>query len=345
MRSSLPFVGMKDPRAYRLWLTDKVFAEMADGKRPIPASVLHDPQVICREASASSSSEVVVLQFATPEQEAILRALAFVEPPGAPVGKVQRTLQSILRLQPSGQSYEVDSSYHVPYITYMLLAPLFLEQVLHRDVTKAKVLCAGLGAGDLPGFLQKYFPKMSMDVVEFDAKVIELAQRFFHFVPSRNTKMHNRDVTDFVRAAKAGTYDLVFLDVFTGDNSATVIPEHAQEEEFLRRAAASLKPGTGVLVQNITSSVANDPLPRLKQLYTDIYGEENCFVVPVSYDQCLIMAVSPPKTAQPQNFSVLTSDFRNVATEFSHRHKLPVDLAAFHQEHVATWRKNRVTVS
>src|SRR6266568_2505218 len=59
--------------------------------------------------------------------------------------------------------------------TKMMLASLYLTP------NPKRVLVIGLGGGTLPGALQRLYPDVDMDVVEVDAAVIRVAQKYFDF--------------------------------------------------------------------------------------------------------------------------------------------------------------------
>ena len=90
-----------------------------------------------------------------------------------------------------------------------------------------------------------------MDVVEVDAAVIRVAQKYFDFRPGPNVHVIEEDGRVFVkRAGRSGTkYDLVLLDAFDHE----YIPEHMLTREFLQEVKAVMQPD-GVLAANTFSN-------------------------------------------------------------------------------------------
>jgi len=81
------------------------------------------------------------------------------------------------------------------------------------------VLLLGLGCGTVGLQFKHFFPKLSIDAVEIDKKIIDVARRYFDLdVMAMN--IFNEDGTLFI---KKGTkqYDLLIIDAFDGGNVAT----------------------------------------------------------------------------------------------------------------------------
>lgn len=131
-----------------------------------------------------------------------------------------------------------------PY-TKMMLGSLYLAP------RPKSILIVGLGGGTLPTALARIVPDATIDVVEVDAAVIRVAQKYFDFRSGPRMRVHEADGRVFVkRAGIARTkYDLVLLDAFDHD----YIPEHLLTREFLKEVKVILAPG-GVLAANTFST-------------------------------------------------------------------------------------------
>ena len=115
----------------------------------------------------------------------------------------------------------------------------------------ARILVIGLGGGSIPRVLAKLYPKSTVEVVEIDPAVVQVAADWFDFKPIGNVKIHVKDGRQFVKQAGVfkQSWDLVVLDAFNGD----YIPEHMMSREFLQECKAVLVPD-GTLVANTFSS-------------------------------------------------------------------------------------------
>jgi len=129
--------------------------------------------------------------------------------------------------------------------TKMMMAALYLNP------EPKHILIVGLGGGTLPSALRKLFPASQIDVVEIDPAVAEVAQRFFYFSSTGNTKVFEEDGRVFVKRAlkQKAKYDLVMLDAFDHE----YIPEHMLTKEFLLEVRGLLTE-KGVLAANTFSS-------------------------------------------------------------------------------------------
>lgn len=114
-----------------------------------------------------------------------------------------------------------------------------------------RILVIGLGGGSLPRLMQKLFPESSIDSIEIDAAVVDVARAYFDFKPRKVDRVIERDGRVFVRRAilNGDRYDFILLDAFTGD----YIPEHMMTREYLLECKQLLNDG-GVLVANTFSS-------------------------------------------------------------------------------------------
>ncbi len=114
-----------------------------------------------------------------------------------------------------------------------------------------RILVAGLGGGTIPLAMSDRFPNASIDIVEIDQAVVNVAREFFFFEETENMRVFVDDARLFIkRAGIAGReYDYIVLDAFSGD----YIPEHMLTREFLEEVKQVMAPD-GVLVANTFST-------------------------------------------------------------------------------------------
>lgn len=62
-----------------------------------------------------------------------------------------------------------------------------------------RVLVLGLGGGALCTYLHQTFPSLSVEGVEIDPTMVDLAKKYFGFKPSEKLKSHIADGLSFVR--------------------------------------------------------------------------------------------------------------------------------------------------
>jgi spermidine synthase len=133
-------------------------------------------------------------------------------------------------------TYDSQDKQSLSMFTYML-------HLLARAYTPetTNVLCIGLGVGIVP--MQFAREGASVDVVEINADVVPLAQKYFDLEPGR-LNITIGDGRYFVNQTRK-QYDAIILDAFLGDSS----PSHLMTREAFSEMRRALKPH-GALVIN-----------------------------------------------------------------------------------------------
>jgi spermidine synthase len=108
-----------------------------------------------------------------------------------------------------------------------------------------RVLMIGLGGGAFTSLLRRHFPELWIDAVEIDPVVVEAAKGFFGVREDERFQIHIVDGADFVKSAP-GTYDLVFLDAYSGEG----IPRKLASPAFFDAVKARVSTD-GVVVANL----------------------------------------------------------------------------------------------
>lgn len=146
--------------------------------------------------------------------------------------------------------------------TKLLLAGLYLNPY------PQKILVIGLGIGTLPNAFTKLYSDVSVDTVEIDQSVFNMAKEYFNFEETDRSHVFIEDGRMYVkRAIKEGAqYDLVILDAFNGD----YIPEHLLTKEFLEEVKKILTPA-GVMATNTFS--ASGLYPNESATYEAVFGK------------------------------------------------------------------------
>ncbi|MEA5386996.1 fused MFS/spermidine synthase [Haloarculaceae archaeon H-GB2-1] len=106
-----------------------------------------------------------------------------------------------------------------------------------------------IGGGGFTGpkhFADEY--DVTVDVVEIDPEVIDVAKRYFDVEESDRLRVHNADGRQFLRETNR-TYDLIVLDAYRKDK----VPFQLTTVEFMRLASDRLS-DDGVLFANVISA-------------------------------------------------------------------------------------------
>ena len=132
------------------------------------------------------------------------------------------------------------------------------------------VCITGLAGGMLPRFLRHNLPKASIDCVEIDPAVAEVAKDMLGLKPDGALRVHVCDGVDFMAAADDAMYDLNIIDVNAAEEDKTLEapPEAFVTAEFLNNFARVTKPG-GLAVVTVQCS---SQVYAMCILCMDVYG-------------------------------------------------------------------------
>jgi len=193
----------------------------------------------------------------------------------------------------------------LPYLQVALVGLALSEE-------PRRFLVVGLGGGTLPMFLRKYYPNATIDAVDIDADVVDVAKKFFGFREDGLMNAHIGDGRQFIEKVRR-PYDVIFLDAF-GSNS---IPAHLTTQEFLRAVRRAVTPG-GVVVGNVWGRRANPLYDSMVRTYQEVFDE--LVILDVRGAGNMILLALSRK--QPLSRDELTQRARKVSTA----RRFPFDL-------------------
>ncbi|MFB6082366.1 MAG: spermidine synthase [Halanaeroarchaeum sp.] len=180
-------------------------------------------------ASGVTAGGSTVYQTQTPYQQ-----LAVVDDDGV------RTLY--LDGMPQSATYlDGRQRYVFDYLRYF-----HIPMVVQDDVDR--VLFVGGGGFTAPQRFVAEYPNVTVDVVELDPVVIDVAKEYFGLEESKRLRVHQGDGREFLETTDA-TYDLIVLDAYRADK----VPFHLTTVEFMRLAREHLDED-GMLVANVISA-------------------------------------------------------------------------------------------
>ncbi|MDP6535251.1 MAG: fused MFS/spermidine synthase [Gammaproteobacteria bacterium] len=151
-----------------------------------------------------------------------------------------------------------------------------------------RILIIGLGGGTLPLTFTDLLPDATIDVVEIDEAVVNVAEEFFFFSETDNMKVTVDDGRPFIKRAgiRGESYDFIVLDAFSGD----YIPEHMLTREFLEEVKRIMSPD-GVLVANTFST--SRLYDHESVTYQRVFNEFFNFKLPTSGNRMIITQLDP----------------------------------------------------
>jgi spermidine synthase len=137
-----------------------------------------------------------------------------------------------------------------PYVDLFHLAPALARG---RD----RALFIGCGGGVAVRQFVARYPGMSIDVVENESTVVELARTWFGLNALPGVSMHVADGRDFVLGAAPGRYDVAVIDAY----DAEAVASHLVGVPFFTALARALHPG-GAAAFNVIGTLAGDGVTR-----------------------------------------------------------------------------------
>ena len=140
------------------------------------------------------------------------------------------------------------------YTEYFHLAWVFKPDI-------RSVLFLGLGGGSTQKKFHADYPSITMDIVEIDPTVVEVAERYFHFERGPRLNVIVDDARSYLEKTDK-KYDLLVHDAYFSE----AVPFHLITREFFQLAAARLAP-SGVLAFNLISDVIGPDSSLFRAVY------------------------------------------------------------------------------
>lgn len=104
-----------------------------------------------------------------------------------------------------------------------------------------RVLFIGLGGGTGPRQFAAMYPDVTIDAVDVDPVVVDVAQRFFAVKPGPRLRLHVEDGRVFLQRTTQ-SWDLIIIDAYTVNQYGSTIPPHLCTRQFFQLASARLTP-------------------------------------------------------------------------------------------------------
>ncbi len=157
------------------------------------------------------------------------------------------------------------------YTDYVHLAWLF-------PPTIQRMLVVGLGAGSIPKRFLWDYPQVSVESVELDPMVVDVARQYFAVTDGPRHRVIVQDGRQYVRRAE-GRYDVILMDAYFAEG----IPFHLVTREFFQQLKAKLTPG-GVVVANIVGALGGSNSKLFRAIYRTYAAEfPGLYLFPVGF--------------------------------------------------------------
>ncbi len=139
--------------------------------------------------------------------------------------------------------------------------PDYMQLSLALKPDAKRVLVLGLGGGAITKRFWHDYPQVSVDSVEIDPAVVEVAKKYFGLPVDTRSRVYAQDARRFVQTA-TGTWDIVVMDAYYAD----ALPFHLTTQEFFRETKARMAPD-GVVAYNVISALEGDQSKLFRSMY------------------------------------------------------------------------------
>ena len=179
------------------------------------------------------------------------------------------------------------------------------------------ILMVGLGGGSAQRAYAHYYPDVTVETVEIDPTVLQVAQDYFQFRQSPRQRVHVADGRVFLGRVPR-TFDAVCMDAYTENRYGSFVPRHLATKEFFELAHSHLSTN-GVLAYNVIGKWRSGRSDLVGALYKTL------------------------QSTFPQVYAFTASDSENVvllATKWPHR----FDFNALNQRAGLLMSRRRITL-
>src|SRR5580765_2338850 len=129
----------------------------------------------------------------------------------------------------------------------------YFHMPLLWNSTITNVLMIGLGGASTQRAYQHYYTNITVETVEIDPKVVQVAKEYFKFTESARQQVHTSDGRVFLRRSQ-GKYGAIILDAYVQHRYGSSIPYHLATKEFFDLASNHLTTN-GVLAYNVIGTL------------------------------------------------------------------------------------------
>jgi len=139
-----------------------------------------------------------------------------------------------------------------------------------------RVLMIGLGGGSAQRSYQHYYTNVSVETVELDPVVVEVAGKYFGVTETNRHKIYNQDGRIFLRRT-TNQYDAILMDAYTTGRYGSSIPPHLTTKEFFTLAGEHMTTN-GVLAYNVIgqlqgfkADIVGSIYRTMKEVFPQVY--------------------------------------------------------------------------
>src|SRR5262249_6257858 len=162
---------------------------------------------------------------------------------------------------PYAGGFEYTDFFHVP----MLLDP-----------TTERLLFVGLGGGTGPKSFLSHYHDVSVDVVEIDPMVVQVARTYFAVPEDPRLRIHVADGRAYLQRTRQ-RYGAILVDAYSSGPSGGILPYHLATREFFETVRRHLTNGGSLVYNVITTYGGGTVLPDVYWTIADGFERTYAF--------------------------------------------------------------------
>lgn len=135
---------------------------------------------------------------------------------------------------------------HFEYVEFFHMPWIWNDRITN-------VLMIGLGGGSAQRLWQTWHPSVTIDTVELDPVVVQVARDYFQLRETERLRVHVADGRQFLKRSSV-CHDVVLLDAYSRNRYGSCIPSHLATREFFELVRDHLSTN-GVMAYNVIGSI------------------------------------------------------------------------------------------
>jgi spermidine synthase len=183
------------------------------------------------------------------------------------------------------------------YTKYFPVGFLFNPSAKH-------ILFVGGGGFSGPKYFLATYPNITVDVVEIDPVVINVAKKYFNVTNSPRLNIYNDDARDFLSKTSNQRYDIIVLDAF----SKNYVPFHLMTLRYYQLLYNKLTTPNDVIVSNQVGSLEGDTsnlyraaYKTMSQVFPSVYAFPINQFSPDAIQNIILVATKNPDVSYSKN--------------------------------------------
>jgi len=168
----------------------------------------------------------------------------------------------------------------LPYQHTMMMWPLFMTATLKHAVL------IGVGGGDMIRYLQQHYPAVSIQAVDEDPVMLQIACNYFSVNPGSMLALQVDTAEQFVQHIQQ-PQDLLLIDIVAND----AMPACLYDNEFWQACQHGLS-ATGIMIVNVITSSETEFVALLEQLRSVFGHLPVCVSVPEHRNVVLFLSAN-----------------------------------------------------